>query len=293
MANTVSLRDARLRAGLTQAQLAGALGISSATLSRAESGSGSLTTDRLSRAAKALGVPVDELDAVAARDRDEGRSSASETPGTYAAGEPGAWRDFQDLVLSPPLQAALSSFLRLGYHGSAVRDLAKEAGLSVPGLYHHYESKQSLLVAIMDLTMNDFRDRCVAAREEGGADPTRRFMRLVECYALFHTYRRELAFIGASEMRSLEDEPRDRIAGIRVECQHMVTEEVEIMAAQNALGNPYPEDAARAVVTMLVGIANWYRIDGPLTPEQIARQYITHSVALIQLAEAQQIAVLA
>jgi AcrR family transcriptional regulator/DNA-binding XRE family transcriptional regulator len=278
--NETALRAARRRAGLTQTALAEALGVSGATLSRAETGAAALGASRLARAAELLGVPLEDL--VGGRP-----APAVLLPGVlqgqYVDGGPGSWRVYDELRLAPQLQAALTSFLELGYHGTSVRDLARLAGLSVPGLYYHVASKQALLVAVMDLTMTDFRDRCVAARAEG-ADAAERFTLLVECFALFHSVRRELAFIGASEMRSLEDDDHRRIADLRTECQHLVTTEVEALAAAGLIDNPYPEDAARAVVTMLVGIANWYRDDGELTPEQIARRYAVHSAALIGLA---------
>lgn len=277
-ADGTALRVARRQAGMTQAQLAEALGVSSATLSRAETGAALLSSERIRLSAELLGVPVENLmDGYAVAD-----GTPAVVPGLYAGNEDGSWRVYDELRITSQLRAALDSFLAYGYHGTSVRDIAKLAGLSVPGLYHHYASKQALLVEIMDLTMNDFLARCLAARAEARTS-VERFTLLVECFALFHSYRRELAFIGASEMRSLEDEDRRRIARIRAECQHLVTEEVEQMAAEGLLDTPYPEDAARAVVTALVGIANWYRNDGMLTPEQIARRYTVHSTALIQL----------
>lgn len=51
------------------------------------------------------------------------------------------WREFGTDELSPPLRAALVVFARHGYHGASIRSIAEAAGLSVPGLYHHYRSK--------------------------------------------------------------------------------------------------------------------------------------------------------
>ena len=36
----------------------------------------------------------------------------------------------------------------------------------------------------------------------------------------------------------------------------------------------YPHAAARAVVTMCTALPSWWRPDGPLTPEQVAEQYV-------------------
>src|SRR5215213_4061226 len=74
------------------------------------------------------------------------------------------WRDFPRLELAPPLAGALEAFVELGYHGASVRDIAQRAGLSVPGVYHHWPTKQHLLVALLELTMDDLLDRARAAR---------------------------------------------------------------------------------------------------------------------------------
>jgi AcrR family transcriptional regulator len=183
--------------------------------------------------------------------------------------------------LGPVLAAALEAFVELGYHGAAIRDIARRSGLSVPGLYHHYESKQAVLTEILDLTMDDLLWRSRAARREGGTDCVIRFALLIECLTLYHTYRRDLAFIGASEMRSLTAGNRERIAGLRHEQQRMVDAEVDQAIAERRFATPHPHEASRAVVTMCTAIPQWYRPKGPLTPEQIADRYVEFALRLM------------
>lgn len=47
------------------------------------------------------------------------------------------------------LQTALDVFARQGYRGTSLRDVAREVGISLPGLMHHFESKEHLLTAIL------------------------------------------------------------------------------------------------------------------------------------------------
>jgi AcrR family transcriptional regulator/DNA-binding transcriptional ArsR family regulator len=191
------------------------------------------------------------------------------------------WRRFDPLVLDPVLRAAVEAFVELGYHGSTVRDIAARSGLSKPGTYHYYPKKQRVLVAILDMTMADLLERSRAAREEGGLDPVRRFALLVECLALYHTYRRDLAFIGASEMRSLEPANRDRIAALRTEQQGMLDVEVEAATVAGRFTTPFPHEASRALATMCTGLAQWYKPHGPLTPEETAAQYVRFALDLM------------
>ncbi len=48
------------------------------------------------------------------------------------------------------LQAALTCFVQAGYHKTSVDDIASQAGLSKGSIYTHFESKQALLLALLN-----------------------------------------------------------------------------------------------------------------------------------------------
>ncbi|QND45012.1 TetR/AcrR family transcriptional regulator (plasmid) [Rhizobium lusitanum] len=48
------------------------------------------------------------------------------------------------------LAAAMHRFSREGYQSAAIADVAKDVGLSLPGLLHHFPTKVDLLLAILD-----------------------------------------------------------------------------------------------------------------------------------------------
>lgn len=277
------IRAARRQQGLSLRVLARRIGVSPATLSQLENGRTGLSVVRLTEIAEALGTtaqavldPADHGRAVstAGQDRRPLRGPA-EIPAARA------WRAFAPLTFDTVLDAALQEFLIAGYHGSSVRDIARRCGLSVSGIYHHYASKQEMLARILDLTMTDLLWRSRAARAEG-RDPVERFSLIIECLALFHTRRRELGFVGASEMRSLEPHNRQRIAEMRTTQQRMVDEEVEAAVALGLFASPRPHEAARAVVTMCTALPQWFRIDGPLTPEEIAAHYVEFALDVVR-----------
>ena len=272
------IRELRSARGLTLREVAVLLAVSPATLSAIENGRTGVSSERVARLAEALDVPVHHVFAGA----DEVLSASavvasSRLPGPAA----GDWRHFPPLRLDPALAGALSSFLELGYHGAPMRTIAERANLSVPGLYHHYASKQEMLVAILDLTMGDLLTRSQAARSEGQG-PVERFALVVECLALFHTHRRELGFVGASEMRSLEPEARERVAAERRAQQRMVDVEVEEAVRSGAFATSQPHEAARAVVTMCTALAQWFRDNGPASAEQVAAQYVDFALDLVR-----------
>ncbi|MET1058656.1 MAG: TetR family transcriptional regulator [Nocardioides sp.] len=280
-----TLRELRSSRGLTLRDLAALLEVSPATLSAIETGKTGISSERIARLAEALDVPVQRVFATSDRvdeavERPPRSSVLAADLGDKPTGE-GDWRSFPPLRLDPALDGALSSFVEFGYHGASMRTIAERAHLSVPGLYHYYASKQEMLVALLDLTMEDLRVRTRAARDEGG-NAVERFALIVECLALYHTHRRELAFVGASEMRSLERGSRDRVAAVRREEQRVVDSEVEAAVAAGDFRTPQPHEAARAVVTMCTALAQWFRDTGPASSEQVAAQYVDFALDLVQ-----------
>ncbi|WFN92980.1 helix-turn-helix domain-containing protein [Gordonia sp. PS3] len=271
------IRAARLAQRRTLRDLAAAVGVSTATLSLIENGRSGLRVARLARIADALGLPPAAL-------------LCPEVPEPPAPGPPtaggilpddGDWRRYRPLVLDPVLAAALDEIVEVGYHGATIRSIANRCGSTVSALYTRYENKQHILMTLQELAVSAATDRGAIARADG-RNPVERFCFLVEHLALLHTYRRELAFIGTSELRSLDPENRRRIAGRRTDLQHMVDEEVDAAVRAGRFHPDHPHEASRAVVTMCTAISGWWRPGGPLSPERVAQLYVGFALDLMR-----------
>ena len=281
------VRELRTARGLTLREIADRLQVSPATMSAIENGKTGVSAQRAARLAEELGVPVQRM--FGAPDAEQILQGAPHsTDGTQSASignrsrpAPADWRSYPPLRMDQALRGALSAFLEFGYHGATMRAIAERANISVAGLYHYYASKQDLLVALLDLTMTDLLVRSSTARAQG-RDPVERFALLVECLALYHTHRRELGFVGASEMRSLSPEAHLGVAAARREIQRMVDHEVQDAVNCGAFQTSRPNEAARAVVTMCTALPQWFQADGPATADQVAAQYVEFSLDLVR-----------
>jgi AcrR family transcriptional regulator len=274
-----TVRQSRLTAGVSLRELARRIGVSAATLSAIETGKTELAVSRLRQIANALHTTPDRLLAMPALNG-PGHEVHPEPQPVQRGGDRQDWRTFGPLPIDPVLAAAITSFVRTGYHGATMRSIAALAGMSVPGVYHHYASKQELLVITLDLAMDDLTWRLLAAARQG-RDGVPRIRLMVEALALFHTHRWELAFIGASEMRSLEPANRRRIAELRNHVQHLLDDAVDHAIRDGELGTPSPRHAARAISTMCTSLPQWFHVGGPSTPERIAAEYAQFALGLL------------
>lgn len=267
------MRRAREDRGLSLRALAGRLGVSPATLSAVENGRTPVTVDRLRRIADLLGT--------SAADLVSGGPTPDPTPGRVEPAEgPRAWRDFSTIRMDPVLAGATRVFVRRGFHATTMREVATEAGLSVAGVYHHYPSKERILVAVLDLTMSEITWRVQVARSEG-RDDEESFSLMVESLALFHAVRADLAFIGASEMRALGPQERARITGLRDDVQHALDRQADACIAAGCFEAEGARTKLRAIATMCTSLPSWFRPDGPLDASSVARSYARYAMALM------------
>ncbi|MGO4102572.1 TetR family transcriptional regulator [Leifsonia sp. YAF41] len=191
------------------------------------------------------------------------------------------WRDFDDDSLPPLLQSAVQTFVAHGYHGTTTRTLAAAANMSVPGLYHHFASKQAIIVAIMDYAMDDLWRRSIVAQAEAGPDLERQLALHIECLALFHAHRKELAFLAATELRSLEPDARTQHIAARDRQERMLVEILRAGAATGAFRATDARQVARALITMCTGISQWFDAAGPLSATAIAEDYVGYARRIV------------
>lgn len=194
------------------------------------------------------------------------------------------WAVYDPSPVPPILQAALECFVSVGYHGTSMRTLAEAAGLSVAGLYHHYPSKQLLLVELMERAMNDLFERSTAALLEAGDSVEQQLGLHVECLVRFQAHRADLAFLAASEIRSLSSTDREMHIARRDRQQRILDRIVLAGVEAGIFRTEDPRDSSRAIVTMCTGVAQWYRLGGTLTPDALAQRYVILSRRLLGVA---------
>lgn len=184
------------------------------------------------------------------------------------------WRAFSATGMGPVLSGALDCFMQSGYHGTTIRRIADASGLSVPGVYHHFESKHAILSELDRVAMEELWERSSAALADGGDMVLQRFDNLVECLVLFHAHRSELAFISLSEIRSLEGRAREEHIAARNRQQALLNEVLQEGSAAGLFDFAYPRDAARAITNICLGVSQWFKPGGSLTPEELAWRYV-------------------
>lgn len=194
---------------------------------------------------------------------------------------PADWRAFPPLELDDILAVALKHFARRGYHATTVRAIAKDVGVTIPALYYYYDSKQHMLVALLNLAMDIVEAKVAASVEDAGDDVVAQLVNLTEALALYMANYRELAFLD-TEIRSLEGENRQVYAERRDRTEKTLRSVVEAGVASGAFTTDAdPKMVSRFILNAVQGIAVWFRMDGPESPESVAEKYSRLALAVV------------
>ena len=167
---------------------------------------------------------------------------------------------------------ALTLFAERGYHGTTMNDIARALGIRAPSLYNHLRSKQDLLreviVETSEQVLADFH--AAVAEAESVSDQLRR---AVEAYVRRHATHRREALIVNRDLRSVEDPAGSEVRSRLREHEHAVRELIERGRAAGEFEVESPSIASFTILEMSVGVARWFRDDGRLTPDDVARMY--------------------
>jgi AcrR family transcriptional regulator len=156
-----------------------------------------------------------------------------------------------DRRLAEILDHATEVFCRKGYEGASMRDLSRESGMSLAGLYYYFESKERLLYLIQKHTFAMIVQR-LKARLEGVPDPEQR----IRIFILNHL-EYFLANQAAMKVLSHEDEVLKNgfgaeVAAIKREYYRICVGLLDELKRERCL-----QFSARLAVLTLFGMMNW------------------------------------
>lgn len=178
-------------------------------------------------------------------------------------------------------EAALALFAERGFHGTSMRDIAARAGTGVSHLYYYFPSKAEILKSMMLVIVRDLLAELERAGGGPGGSPAARLAALVRTQVLFHSQRQAQAFVGRSELRSLEPADRREVIDLYDRVTAAFRDVIADGVRQGVFQCSDGPQASIALVTMCNGVANWYRPEGRLSPQQIADRYAAFALKLV------------
>jgi TetR/AcrR family transcriptional regulator, cholesterol catabolism regulator len=170
------------------------------------------------------------------------------------------------------LIAAAQIFSEKGYHATSMQDIARAVNLKKASLYHHVESKQEILLALLDQAL----DLVIAEIETVSAQPIPAADKLklaMRTYLQILAEQRELSAVLLFEHRSLKPEFHDRHLPRRDRFEQIWRSLIQAGIDEGAFDCVEVPIAARALLGIMGWMITWYRPDGSLSAAEISDQY--------------------
>ncbi len=170
------------------------------------------------------------------------------------------------------INAAVVLFSQNGYHATSMQDVAHAVAIKKPSLYHHFESKEAILVAILESTMDRLIQQLevIARSDLKSADKLRE---AIKTHAMAIARNPAGAAIFFREDRGLGEGYLQHYLAKRDEFERLfrliVKEGIE-------RGEFCPIDitiTVQALLGMVNWMTRWYRPEGRLSAEEIAELF--------------------
>jgi AcrR family transcriptional regulator len=160
--------------------------------------------------------------------------------------------------------AAGRLFADRGYHGTSMRDLGRELGLLGSSLYAHVDSKQDLLVEVVEEGARLFQDSARAALAvEGPA--LDRLRALVSGHVEVVLANQDVVRTFLNEARMLDTSHRSRVIAARDGYEQTFRDVIGAGVEEGSFrADVDPRIASIFVLSILNALERWYRVDGEL-----------------------------
>jgi AcrR family transcriptional regulator len=176
--------------------------------------------------------------------------------------------------------SALRLFATRGYEATGIRDVARDAGLSLSTIYHYVDSKEALLLAIATGAMEVLRTAAEEALATATTPPAR-LAALVEAHVLVHGRNRLEALVSDTELRALSEPERKGAVRLRDSYDAIWQ---RVLDEGTAAGDFVAEDTRLvrlALLQMCTGVAYWYSPAGDRSLEHIAKTFADLALAMV------------
>jgi AcrR family transcriptional regulator len=156
-----------------------------------------------------------------------------------------------DRRLSEILSHATEVFCKKGYEGASMRDLSRESGMSLAGLYYYFESKERLLYLIQKHTFSTIVQR-LKGRLERVTDPEERIRVFILNHLEYFLANQAAMKVLSHEDEALKNGFGSEVAAIKREYYRICVGLLDQLKRERAL-----QFSTRIAVLSLFGMMNW------------------------------------
>ncbi|WP_442815987.1 TetR/AcrR family transcriptional regulator [Streptosporangium sp. NBC_01810] len=201
-------------------------------------------------------------------------TSVKRQGGTKRAAASGSASERRDHLV----KLAAELFARKGFQATTVREIAEEAGILSGSLYHHFDSKETIVDEVLATFLDDLVGRYRAALEQDG-DPRTILSEMVRIgFSTLEPHRAAITVMQNdwNYLRSLPGDRFDYLVKAEDEVERMWVGQIKLgQAAGLFRADVDPKLTYRMIRDTIWVAVRWFRPGGRLNTAGLAEHYIT------------------
>ena len=170
------------------------------------------------------------------------------------------------------LDASAQVFRQKGFHGASMSDIAAALDVQKASLYHHVESKQEILLALLDRALVMLTEH-ISAISNQNLPPDKKLRVMIRGYLSGLADNVDLTSVLLFEHRSLDKKSHARHVPHRDRFEKLWHDVLVEGVEKKIFDLKDTGLAVRAIMGTLNWTLTWYRPDGSKSIEQIADEY--------------------
>jgi TetR/AcrR family transcriptional regulator, cholesterol catabolism regulator len=170
------------------------------------------------------------------------------------------------------LDAATQIFSQKGFHAASMQDIAEAVKLQKASLYHHVNSKQEILTAILDRALDLLIER-IEAVIALPLPPEMKLREAIRSYLQAMVEHRGLAAVLLLEHRSLDAEAAAHHVPRRDRFERLWRDLIQEGVDAGVFCCSDPVIAARGVLGVMNWTITWYKPEGMLSIDEISTDF--------------------
>jgi AcrR family transcriptional regulator len=168
--------------------------------------------------------------------------------------------------------AAIQLFGERGYHGASMRDIAKAVGILPGSLYAHIDSKEAVLLEIIESAVDRFNDAAERIDRKNLPAPSA-LREIIRAHLEMVADNPERTRIVFHQWRCLSDENRGLLLDKRARYARFYRQTIETGIAEGTLQRSLnPKVAVLTILGALNWAPEWFSPNGRASAHQIADQ---------------------
>jgi len=171
------------------------------------------------------------------------------------------------------LEAAIALFAERGYVGTSIRDIALAVNRSVSNVYHYFQNKESLWLAILEHSVKGLPERLRTAAN-GPGEPLERFKQMIRVHLQASTRHFRESKIFSIEEERLSPEGKEVNRRVQLDILTIYVEQVRRLEALGIVHSKHIKILAFNILATINWYLRWYDPTGDMTETEVHDEII-------------------